>query len=142
MKIGISILFIIGMLLIGGNTVQAKSYSIEDMDIQATINQDGSLAVRQEITYEFKGSYNGIYINIPYNLEDSEKEEIADKSLLEEKRYNGSSVKVNSVAIWNNGIKTEFEQVASARNGNSFVYTTSKNDGMQQIKIFSINQYN
>ena len=37
----------------------------------------------------------------------------------------------------NNGIETEFEQVEEARNGNALVYTTSKNDGMQQIKIYS-----
>ena len=60
MKIFISILFTIILSLIVGNTAQAKSYSIEDMDIQATINQDGSLNIKQEITYEFKGSYNGI----------------------------------------------------------------------------------
>lgn len=137
MKIVISILFTIVMILIGGNTVQAKSYSIEDMDIQATVNQDGSLAVQQKITYKFKGNYNGIYMNIPYYLEDREQEEIADKSLLEEKQYNGSNVKVNRVALLSNGIEAEFKEVRVAKNGNSFVYTTNKDNGMQQIKIYS-----
>ena len=58
------ILFAIIILFVSKSTVQAKSYKIENMDIQATINKNGSVSIEQEITYNFNGSYNGIYIDI------------------------------------------------------------------------------
>lgn len=86
-RIIISIFFIVIMIFISRNKVQAKSYSIEDMDIEATINQDGSVSIEQEIEYEFKGTYNGVFLNIPYNLEDNEKKEIGNKNVLKESLY-------------------------------------------------------
>ena len=35
------------------NKVEAKSYSVENMDIQAKVNKNGSLSISQEITYKF-----------------------------------------------------------------------------------------
>ena len=125
------------MLLLGSRNVQAESYSIENMDIQATVQQDGSLNVKQEITYQFSGHYNGIYIDIPYNLEDAERKEAASGSLLEDKFYNATNVKINSVSLINNGKEIPFQQVKQARNGNSQVYTIDKQKGIQQIRAYS-----
>ena len=57
----------------------AKSYSIESMDIQATVQENGDVNIKQSITYNFDGDYNGIYISIPYRIEDIEHDEIISK---------------------------------------------------------------
>lgn len=134
MKKGIKIFSILIIAIIsivlGQNAVQAKSYQVEDMDIQATVNGDGSVNIEQKITYKFNGSYNGIYINIPYQLEDIEAEENDDL-------YNGKGVTVNKVSVVNNGAETEFNKVNSAINGNKNVYTTTTESGLQKIKVYS-----
>lgn len=134
MKKGIKIFSILIIAIIsivlGQNAVQAKSYQVEDMDIQATVNDDGSVNIEQKITYKFNGSYNGIYINIPYQLEDIEAEENDDL-------YNGKEVTVNKVSTINNGVETEFNKVNSAINGNKNVYTTTTESGLQKIKVYS-----
>lgn len=134
MKKGIKIFSILIIAIIsivlGQNEVQAKSYQVEDMDIQATVNDDGSVNIEQKITYKFNGSYNGIYINIPYQLEDIEAEENDDL-------YNGKGVTVNKVSTINNGVETEFNKVNSAINGNKNVYTTTTESGLQKIKVYS-----
>lgn len=134
MKKGIKIFSILIIAIIsivlGQNAVQAKSYQVEDMDIQATVNDDGSVNIEQKITYKFNGSYNGIYINIPYQLEDIEAEENDDL-------YNGKEVTVNKVSTINNGAETEFNKVNSAINGNKNVYTTTTESGLQKIKVYS-----
>ena len=142
MKKGIKLFFImifmIIMIGIGEKNVQAKSYAIHDMDIQATINQDGSLTIQQEITYQFNGSYNGIYINIPYNLEDTVYDETIKENEINDNLYNGNNIKVNSIsALNNNGVETKFTEVDYATNGRNAVYTNTKEYGMQKIKIYS-----
>ena len=74
-KLMLIIIVAIGIIFIQ-NKVEAKSYHIEDMDIQASINQDGSVAVEQTLTYKFNGQYNGIYITVPYNKTDSQYADI------------------------------------------------------------------
>ena len=108
----ISIVFVAIISLISSKNVLAKSYSIEDMDIQATV--------------EFKGSYNWIYINIPYNLDDAEYKEVNSKSTLGDSFYNASNVKINNVSLINNGGERVFTQVDKAINGSSEVYTARK----------------
>lgn len=134
MKKGIKIFSILIIAIIsivlGQNAVQAKNYQVEDMDIQATVNDEGSVNIEQKITYKFNGSYNGIYINIPYQLEDIEAEENDDL-------YNGKGVTVNKVSVVNNGAETEFNKVNSAINGNKNVYTTTTESGLQKIKVYS-----
>ncbi len=131
------ILFAIVILFISKNTVQAKSYKIENMDIQATINQDGSVSIEQELTYKFNGSYNGIYINIPYNLEDTTFEEIEQESSIDDSFYNGTGIDVKGVYLMQNGVENQFTQTDYAYNGNNNVYTITKEYDMQQIKVYS-----
>lgn len=40
-------------------------YSIDKVDIDATVGTDGSLEVSEERTFNFDGSYHGVYWNIP-----------------------------------------------------------------------------
>lgn len=85
------------------------------------------------------GSYNGIYINVPYNLEDVEFDEVVKENKINDALYNGSSININNVAIVNNGIETNFSEVETARNGQNMVYTNTKQkqNGIQQIKVYS-----
>lgn len=117
--------------------VEAKSYNVEEMDIQATVNNNGSVAIEQKIKFEFNGEYNGIYINIPYNLEDTELDEVVKGNKIDEKLYNGNSVTVQNVSVVTKNIEREFREVISARNGSTDVYTSTRQNGMHQIKVFS-----
>jgi len=136
-KILLTIIFLIITIFIFKNEVQAKSYTIDKMDIQATIQENGDLHIIQDITYNFNGSYNGIYINVPYNLEDSEYEEVVIENRINDDLYNGNNVVVNKVKLLKNGTEKEFEQVGYAHNGDSGVYTTNRLDGLHQIKVYS-----
>lgn len=59
----ISLLVIILFILITNTKVQAKSYYIDDMQIEATVQDNGNLQVEQTLKYAFNGEYNGIYNN-------------------------------------------------------------------------------
>ena len=74
----IILFFAVFMIILQINTY-AKSYSIESMDIQATVQENGDVNIKQSITYNFDGDYNGIYISIPYSIEDIEHDEIISK---------------------------------------------------------------
>lgn len=119
------------------NEVDAKSYSIENMDIQATVGKDGSLSIEQEITYKFNGSYNGIYINVPYNLQDAQLDEVVKENKINDALYNGNDIKVNEVLVLDKEKETKFTEVNRALNGNDMVYTNTRESGMQKIKIYS-----
>ncbi len=43
----------------------SKSYSVEALDIDATVRPDGSLSITERITYEFSGHFSFAYQNIP-----------------------------------------------------------------------------
>lgn len=46
-------------------TPALASYSIDEVDIDATVSADGSLAVSETREFDFDGSYHGVYWNIP-----------------------------------------------------------------------------
>ncbi len=127
-------------IMLGLNTkTQAKSYTIEDMDIQATIQNNGDVYVKQNITYDFKGSYNGIYITIPYVLNDTEYKKAVQNNIIDEELYYGTGVEVQSVFMTQNGIKIQYSE------RNQFDMTTSQNksytiteeSNLKKIKVYS-----
>ena len=72
-----SILIIaLGIIFFLQGRVEAKSYTVDNMNIKATVQKNGSVDIEQDITFKFNGEYNGIYINIPYDFEDKEYERI------------------------------------------------------------------
>ena len=100
--------------------VQAKSYYIDDMKIQATIMEDGNLEIEQTLKYVFNGSYNGIYITIPTKYKNREDiiSEISDNI------YNASGVYLEGVSIIDNYNNTRyFKESIAAVNGSDGVYT-------------------
>ena len=43
----------------------AREYEMVQTDIDATVGTDGSMDVREERIFEFDGSFNGVYWNLP-----------------------------------------------------------------------------
>jgi len=127
--------FFVVAIVIGEKVVQAKSYEVENMDIQATVHEDGSVSVQQDITYQFKGNYNGIYINIPYQLKDIELQEVVKGNHIRDDLYNATNVIVDCVLLKDN--ETEFAEIKSARNGSQNVYTNTKQMDFYNIKVYS-----
>ena len=72
-KILISLILVVLSILITNTKVQAKSYYIDDMQIEATIQENGDLQIEQTLKYVFNGEYNGIYITIPTKYSNNEK---------------------------------------------------------------------
>lgn len=133
-KIIVFICILIIQILVSGN-VQARSYTIENMDIQATINKDGSVKISQSITYEFNGSYNGIYIDVPYVLNDKEYNNIGANQKLDDDLYTATGVDVLNVTDTTS--QKNYLLKSKAINGDKNVYTVTKQDGITQIKIYS-----
>ena len=52
-------------VLLPGRTAYAFDYSIDQVDIDATISTDGSVDVTEYRTFDFDGSYHGVYWKIP-----------------------------------------------------------------------------
>lgn len=138
-KIWIIFVAVIFILLFFENKVEAKSYSIENMDIQATVEQDGSLKIEQKLTYKFNGEYNGIYITVPYNLENIESEEIIKNDKINDSIYNGNNVILKRVALIEKNNEKNFflEDENFATNGMDEIYTEENLDGLKQIKVYS-----
>ena len=55
--------------------------------------EDGNLEIEQTLKYVFNGSYNGIYITIPYSLNDDQAKEV-NSSSKDYSLYNGNNVKI------------------------------------------------
>lgn len=103
-KLLIVIIFMTLAIVLFSKNVEAKSYNIENMDMQVTINDDGSAQIKHSLKYNFNGNYNGIYIDIPYNLEDSEYESVAGQNKINDELYNGDEVIVEKVVESTNGM--------------------------------------
>lgn len=132
-KVLLSIIFLIGLLLVW--QIEAKaSYSIDKMDIQATILDNGDVHIKQSITYDFKSNYNGIYINVPYKIHDLEKDEIIIEDRINDNLYTSKGMVINSVADSNGVI---YVQKQRAYNGNKGVYTQTNADGISSLKVYS-----
>lgn len=135
-KILISFIIILAIMLIFKQEVQAKSYYIEEMDIQATIQENGDVEVEQTLEYSFNGDYNGIYITIPTKYEN--KEEVISK--IDDSIYNAQGVVLKSVTQVENNNEITYKKVNSARNGQNGVFTEENNRNVYKLKIYSPSQ--
>lgn len=132
-KIIIGLIISIVVLLLLQTKVEAKSYYIEEMDIQATILKNGDVEIEQILTYSFDGSYNGIYITIPTQYEN--KEEMI--SQINDEIYNVQDVQLKSVRlVLTDGSEIPFEKVGYASNGRSKVYTEEEEDDIYKLKVY------
>ncbi len=132
-KLLMSFCILILAIIILQTKVEAKSYYIDNMDIQATILENGDLEIEQTLTYEFDGSYNGIYITIPIQYEN--KEDILSE--ISDDIYNAGGVELQKVSLVQNNQITEFKKVTTAANGSSSVFTEDRKADFYKLKIFS-----
>ena len=133
----ITLFFVLFMIIFQINTY-AKSYSIDNMDIQATILENGDVNIRQSITYNFEGDYNGIYISIPYTINDIEYDEIISNKKINDDLYTGYGITINSIK---DGKNQEYVETNYARNGKSGVYTIEREIGIETVKVYSPSSY-
>jgi len=126
------------ILLIISNTVYA-SYSIENMDMQVTVLDNGDVEVNQVLEYKFVGEYNGIYISIPYILDDAQYDKVRkdNNTILNDSLYNNSGAEILSVSEISKNDKKEFKKVNSSYNGSKEVYTETKESGNLLLKVYS-----
>ena len=98
--------------------VQAKSYRISQVDIDATVAADGTLAVRETRRFSFDGSFNGVYWRIPVGS------------------YEGREVTldVTGAGTLRNGTLEPFEQSDAEKPG---TYQLTEGDGYVEAKLFS-----
>ena len=129
----ISLLVIIFFILIANTKVQAKSYYIDDMQIEATVQNNGDLQIEQTLKYAFNGEYNGIYITIPTKYKN--QEEVISK--ISNDIYNASGVFVQDVSLIEDSNEYHYSKVGSAINGNEGVYTTENTYNSCKIKVYS-----
>lgn len=127
------VIFLFTVAIAIGNCCYGKSYSIDNMDIQATIESDGSVNVKQKMTYTFEGNYNGVYVTIPYALEDSEYDAYREQSTLKDSLYNNSGVEIHEISSSN----VMFTKQDLAENGQNGVYSVARENGILKVKIFS-----
>ncbi len=67
-KLRVLVVIFFGILLIqsfASEKVQARSFDIEDIQINAEVLPDASMKVTEKLTINFSGQWNGFYINIP-----------------------------------------------------------------------------
>lgn len=127
-----------GMVLMA-NKVQAQDYWVESIDMQVVLQENGNLQVEEELRYRFDGSYNGIYITIPYGVNDSKYDQIRKQtSLINDSFYNANNVQISKVKVA--GKNYQLSNYAS--NGQSGIYTITNEGRTKKIKVYSpsINQ--
>ena len=131
-RLYISIFIFLGIIIAFSLKVEAKSYYINDMDIQATVLENGNVQIEQTLEYAFDGSYNGVYITIPKELHDSDNKKISDKN------YSATGVRVENVGvIASDGSFNEFRKEGFASTGSNGVYTVESDSNEVKIKVFS-----
>ena len=131
----IIILVFVAIIITGKATkVQAKSYYIDDMKIQATVQKNGDLEIEQTLKYNFNGEYNGIYVTIPTKYEN--KEDIASE--LSDSMYDAQGVKIEEVSVTDEQNSTyNYKKAQSASNGTYGVYTEERSNNTCKLKVYS-----
>ena len=132
--------FVTIILLSSKVEASSGSYSIDEINMDVVVQKNGSVKINEELTYNFNGSFNGIYITIPYGVNDNKYDEIRKQtSLVNDSYYNASTYRIDSVYVENKSYK----QTYSAANGESGVYTIEKSNtnNVDKIKIYSPTTY-
>ena len=101
-----------------GARAYAKSYTIDQVDIDATVSSDGSVAISEQRLFDFDGSFNGVYWKIPAGT------------------YQGKDIVpvVGEVGIVANGQFQPFEQSSSGADG---TFEVTNHGNYVQVKIYS-----
>ena len=90
-----------------------KDFSITDLNIHCDINNNGDLLITQELIYDFKGNFNGIYVNL------------TDSS--------NTQYEIEDVSVKNGA---NFSSLSKNSNSSNNTYQIIKLDNKTQVKIF------
>lgn len=117
-----ALLVLLGVLLVvPARAALAEDYSIDSVDIDATVADDGSVGVSETRTFAFDGSYHGVYWRIPKG------------------EYDGRSVgiEIGSVGIVEGGAFREFVESDSGLDG---TYQVTEEPSYVQVKLYSAHE--
>ena len=120
MKKIIFILTIFFTLLIPVNiSAASKSYSIENLNVNAEIRENGDLYVDELFTYKFNGDFNGVYVDL--NLKGSEGYDISEVKVID-------SAGESSLQRKGDGSNNSFEILDSSDKIQVKIYSKSSNE--------------
>lgn len=110
-----------GLLLTPGRALASdRSYQITQVDIDATVGEDGTLHVVETRTFDFDGSFNGVYWDIPTGYNQNNGAEV--------------EVSVTSAGESTSGALEAFRLSDSDEDG---TYSISDRGSVQRLKIYS-----
>lgn len=101
-------------------TVFARDYSISRVDIDATVTENGVLRVEESRTFDFDGSFNGVYWKIPTGHNSNNGKEV--------------ELTVDSVGEGSGSGLSAFTQAESGDRG---TYELSEYSSYTQVKLYS-----
>ena len=112
---------VVAMLLafaLSPRTALARDYSIDQVDIEATVGSDGSLSVKEVREFDFNGSFHGVYWRIPTGS------------------YQGRSIDTTILSVGEiiDGNYVEFNQSTS---GAEHTYELDEYYSYVQVKLYS-----
>ena len=126
------------LFFIVNKEIYAKSYKINDMQIDAVVEENGDLQINQKIQYNFNGVYNGIYIDIPCYLDSTKYDKKRKQtSELKDSLYNGDDVLIKNVSVNNK----QYVLKNNAKNGEVGVYTQENQKENLRVKVYSPSSY-
>ena len=64
-------LAVLVLLVVGAGAAHARSLTIESFHADVEVRPDGAIVVEERIRVRFRGSYNGIFRDIPYGYQRS-----------------------------------------------------------------------
>ena len=98
----------------------AREFSITKVDIDATVTSDGALRVEESRTFDFDGSFNGVYWKLPCGLNTS----------------NGRYVKLNILAA-GEGTASDLSPFTESDSGGGNTYSVSDDSNTTTLKLYS-----
>lgn len=64
------VVFITAFVVIPASAALAKTFWISDAEVDVTVNEDGSLKIIEDITFDFDGTFTGAYRDIPLRTDE------------------------------------------------------------------------
>ncbi len=115
-----ALMAVVFALLVTPVTALAREYSIAAVDIDATVTEDGVLRVSETRTFDFDGSFNGVYWKIPTG----------------ENSNNGKNVELTVDAVGEGSAESMQEFTLDDTGGRSTYELTDYGD-YTQVKLYS-----
>ncbi len=115
-----ALFFALAALVVMPTPAYARDYEITQVDIDATVREDGTLHVVETRTYAFDGSFNGVYWLIPTGHNSG----------------NGKSVSVDVISAGEQTLSglDSFEESGSGSDG---VYEVTDSGSNKQVKLYA-----